>query len=107
MDETKLKVNGKQVYIWAAMDVETRVTLSRRGLETYLFLNKARKKCLNRAKLITDNVQTRATDIRRKKLYGAVVWIVEENNKIVLQQYQCKESYSGIKGWKNVCGVLR
>ena len=59
VDETKLKVNGKQVYIWVAMDVETReilevrVTLSR-SRQACLFLSKVRKKCLNRAKLITD-----------------------------------------------------
>lgn len=60
VDETKLKVNGRQVYIWVAMDVKTReilevrVALSRSSLETYFFLSKVRKKCLNRARLITD-----------------------------------------------------
>ena len=60
VDETKLKVNGKQVYVWVAIDIETkevlgvRASLSRSSLEAYLFLSQVRKKCLNRARLITD-----------------------------------------------------
>jgi len=60
VDETKLKVRGKQVYVWVAMDVETkeilgvRASLSRSSLEAYFFLSSIRKKCLNRPRLITD-----------------------------------------------------
>ena len=60
VDETKLKVNGKQVYIWTAVDVKTkeilgvRVTTGRSSLEAYLFLSSVRGKCTNKAKLYTD-----------------------------------------------------
>ena len=55
-----LKVNGRQVYVWAAIDRKTgevlavRVSLGRSSLEAYLFLSTVRKKCVNRARLITD-----------------------------------------------------
>jgi len=67
--ETKLKVNGKQVYVWAAIDIKTkevlgiRASLSRSSLEAYLFLSQVRKKCLNRARLITQSLSL-ATDMQ-------------------------------------------
>lgn len=60
VDETKLKVNGKHVYGWAAMHIETKeilavkATVSRSSLEAYLFMRKVKSKCVNRARLLTD-----------------------------------------------------
>ena len=60
VDETKLRVKGKYVYVWVAMDIKTReviavrVSLSRSSLEAYFFLSNVRRRCLNRARLITD-----------------------------------------------------
>jgi transposase-like protein len=60
VDETKCKLNGKQVYVWAAIDVETKevlatnVTKGRSSLEAYLFLKKVLKTCLNKPKVLVD-----------------------------------------------------
>ena len=60
VDETKLKVNGRHVYVWIAIDVKTKeiitvsVSIGRSSFDAYLFLKSVRGKCLNRAKLYTD-----------------------------------------------------
>jgi len=60
VDETKLKVNGRLVIIYGAVDVETeeilaiRVTPDRSELQTYLFMREVKKKCIGRTKVLTD-----------------------------------------------------
>jgi transposase-like protein len=60
LDETKVKLEGKQVYLWTAVDVDTKevimVYLSRTrcGLDTYSFLKKVLRFCLNKPLAIGD-----------------------------------------------------
>jgi len=60
IDETKVKVNGKQCYIWAVIDVETKeilstlVTFSRSHIDTMTIMKKALKFCSNKPLVLTD-----------------------------------------------------
>ena len=60
LDETKVKLEGKQVYLWTAVDVDTKeviaVHLSRTrcGLDTYSFLKKVLRFCDNKPLVIGD-----------------------------------------------------
>jgi len=60
IDETKLKVNGKHVFVWAAIDVDTRELLAvcasyqRSSLNSYMFLRKVLKACANRPLILVD-----------------------------------------------------
>lgn len=60
IDETKLKVDGKHIYLWAAIDVDTReilavhVSSARCHLDTYISLRKVLKKCRNKPFVIVD-----------------------------------------------------
>jgi len=60
IDETKVKLEGKQVYLWTAVDVDTKeviaVYLSRTrcGLDTYSFLKKVLRFCSNKPLVIGD-----------------------------------------------------
>lgn len=60
VDETKLKVNGIQVYVWGCIDVKTReilgikVTRGRSYLEAYLFLREVLQSCTNKPTALTD-----------------------------------------------------
>ena len=82
MDETKPKVNGKQVYIRAAMDVEAReilearVTLSRSCLERCLFLSTDKGPWYN---------ARTCRMFKKEKLHRPTVWAAEEENQGVFQ----------------------
>jgi len=60
VNETKLKVKGQEVYVWAAIDVETKELLAidasyqRSALNAYIFLKKALKKCSNKPLVLVD-----------------------------------------------------
>mgnify|MGYP001125538431 CR=1 FL=1 len=60
IDETKVKVNGIQCYVWAVIDVETKeilstlVTFSRSHLDTMTIMKKALKFCTNKPLVLTD-----------------------------------------------------
>ncbi|MGC9075697.1 MAG: DDE-type integrase/transposase/recombinase [Conexivisphaera sp.] len=60
VDETELKVNGRMVYVWAAMDVDTRellameATWSRSSLHALLFLRKVLGRCTNKPLFVAD-----------------------------------------------------
>ena len=50
-----MKVKGQEVYVWAAVDVETiDAPYQRSGLNAYLFLKKALKKCSNKPLVLVD-----------------------------------------------------
>jgi putative transposase len=61
VDETKLKIEGKQVFVWSAIDVErfevltVKATGGRTELETIMFLKEALKYCLNRPLVLVDH----------------------------------------------------
>ena len=54
VDETKTKLNGEWLYMWAAIDVDAKEILAiyaswqRPGLNAYIFLKKALKACSNK-----------------------------------------------------------
>ena len=60
IDETKIKLNGKWYYLWAAIDVHTReilavhLTSSRSSLDALIFLQKVLKSCKNKPKVYVD-----------------------------------------------------
>ncbi|MGC9189555.1 MAG: DDE-type integrase/transposase/recombinase [Conexivisphaera sp.] len=60
VDETELKVNGRIVYVWAAMDINTRELLaveamwSRSSLQALLFLRKVLGRCTNKPLFVAD-----------------------------------------------------
>ena len=60
MDETKLKINGRQVYVWAAIDVDTRELLAvyasyyRSNINTLVFLRKVLETCTNKPVILVD-----------------------------------------------------
>ena len=60
VDETELKVNGRIVYVWAAMDIDTRellameATWSRSAIHALLFLRKVLGRCTNRPTFVVD-----------------------------------------------------
>jgi len=62
IDETKIKINGKQAFLWAAIDVENRELLGievswlRNGAHAKWFIEDVLKKCKNKkkVKIITD-----------------------------------------------------
>jgi putative transposase len=60
IDETKVKVNGKYVWVWAVIDVETkeilstRVTAGRTFLDVTLVMHQALAYCKNKPVVITD-----------------------------------------------------
>ena len=60
IDETKLKVNGRQAFVWAAIDVESRELLAiyasyqRSSLNSYVFLRKVLKACTNKPLVLVD-----------------------------------------------------
>lgn len=60
VDETKLKRNGEQLYIWAAIDVEAkeilafRASWTRSNLDALLFLQDVLKLCTNKPLILVD-----------------------------------------------------
>jgi len=60
VDETKLKVNGSQVFIWAAVDVDSREVLAvdvswqRSSMNAEHVLKKALRSCLNKPLILVD-----------------------------------------------------
>jgi len=60
IDETKLKINGRQVYVWAAIDVETKELLAvyasyyRSNINTLVFLKKVLDTCSNKPLVLVD-----------------------------------------------------
>ena len=60
IDETKLKIRGRQVYVWAAMDVETKELLAvyasyyRSHINTLVFLKKVLGTCTNKPVVLVD-----------------------------------------------------
>lgn len=60
VDETKLEVNGTEVYVWVPVDCKIRevlyvdVTSSRSSLDALLFLREVLQRCYNRPLLRAD-----------------------------------------------------
>ena len=60
IDETKLKINGRQVYVWAAIDTDTRELLAvyssyyRSSINTLVFLRRVLDACTNRPVVLVD-----------------------------------------------------
>ena len=60
IDETKTKLNGEWLYIWAAIDVDTKEILAiyaswqRSSLNAYIFIRKVLKACLNKPLILID-----------------------------------------------------
>jgi len=61
IDETKLKINGKHVFIWSAVDPRTKenlgiaVTKTRNAEDAYNFLRKVLKSCINMPTILVDH----------------------------------------------------
>jgi transposase-like protein len=64
VDETELKVNGDTVYVWAAVDYDTRellaikATKGRSAFDAMLFLKEVLKKCTNQRSSLTEVLGT-------------------------------------------------
>ena len=60
IDETKLKIEELQVFVWVAVDVDTREVLTvqlsrgRSSLDAYLFLRRVLKYCENKPEFVVD-----------------------------------------------------
>jgi len=60
IDETKIKLEKKQIFIWAAIDVDTRECLAvwasegRGSFEAYVFLKDVLKYCENKPEVVVD-----------------------------------------------------
>ncbi|MGC8847615.1 MAG: DDE-type integrase/transposase/recombinase [Conexivisphaera sp.] len=60
VDETELKVNGRIVYVWAAMDLDTRellaleATRSKSAMHAFLFLGRVLGRCINTPLFVVD-----------------------------------------------------
>jgi len=60
IDETKAKLNGERLYLWAAMDVDAEEILAvyaswqRLGLNAYIFLQMALGACANKPLILVD-----------------------------------------------------
>ena len=60
MDETKLKINGRQVFVWAAMDTDTRELLAvytsyyRSSINSLVFIKRVMQTCTNRPVVLVD-----------------------------------------------------
>ena len=60
IDETKLKIHGRQVFVWAAVDVDTRELLAvyasyyRSNINTMIFLRRVLDTCTNRPVVLVD-----------------------------------------------------
>jgi putative transposase len=60
MDETKLKISGRQVFVWAAIDVETKELLAvyvsyyRSHVNTIVFLKRVLDTCVNKPVVLVD-----------------------------------------------------
>jgi len=60
VDETKLKLKGEQLYVWAAIDVKTRevlacrVSWTRSIMQAEVFLRKALEACTNKPLILVD-----------------------------------------------------
>ena len=60
MDETKLKLQGREVFIWAAIDIDTKELLSlyasyqRSSINTMIFVRKVLDACTNRPVVLVD-----------------------------------------------------
>jgi transposase-like protein len=71
VDETCLRVQGKEVWLWAAIDVETmefvayHVSLYRNGLECSAFLRKVLRMCTNKPLVLTDGGRWYEWPLRR------------------------------------------
>jgi Transposase and inactivated derivatives len=60
MDETKLKLQGRDIFIWAAIDIDTKELLSiyasyqRSSINTMIFVRKVLNTCTNRPVVLVD-----------------------------------------------------
>jgi len=60
MDETKLKIHGRQVYVWAAIDVDTKELLAvyasyyRSHINTIVFVRRVLDTCVNKPVVLVD-----------------------------------------------------
>jgi transposase-like protein len=60
IDETKLKIRGRQVFVWAAIDTDTRELLSvyasyyRSNINTLVFLKRVLETCTNKPVVLVD-----------------------------------------------------
>jgi transposase-like protein len=61
VDEAKAKLNGERLYLWAAIDVDTKEVLAiyaswqRSGLNAYIFVRKVLRACLNKPLILVDD----------------------------------------------------
>jgi len=74
VDETKLKINGKQYILWAAIDVQTYevlgvwITKGRASIEAYSFLKYVLSKCENKPKILVDGGPWYVPALKRLKV---------------------------------------
>ena len=60
IDETKIKLENKQIFVWAAIDVDTRECLAiwasggRTSFHAYVFLREVLKHCENKPEIVVD-----------------------------------------------------
>ncbi|MFQ6134859.1 MAG: DDE-type integrase/transposase/recombinase [Nitrososphaerales archaeon] len=60
VDETKLKEDGCQLFVWAAIDVDTKellavyVSYQRSSLNTYLFMRRVLARCVGKPTVLVD-----------------------------------------------------
>jgi len=60
IDETKLKIKGRQVFVWAALDIDTRELLAvyasyyRSNINTLVFLKRVLSTCTNKPVVLVD-----------------------------------------------------
>ena len=66
IDETKIKLEKKLIFVWAAIDVDTKECLavwaseSRGSFEAYVFLKEVLKYCENKPEIVVDSIYTKA-----------------------------------------------
>lgn len=87
VDETKIKINGRQHLLWAAIDINTWevlgvwITQGRCSLEAYSFLKQVLKKCDNDPKILVDGIHQHS--IITCRLGTCSLWITKSNRAMV------------------------
>lgn len=117
VDETKLKLHGRQIYVWAAIDIKTKeilaidVTKGRSSLDTLLFIKKVLLTCTNKPIIHVDGGPWYPWGIRRagaiyKRTRGGVRNLIEQWFKLLksrtLMFYNNVPAKTVRKGFKNV-----
>jgi len=105
MDETKLKIRGRQVFVWAAIDADTRELLAvyasyyRSHISTLAFLKRVLSTCTNRPVVLVDGgravvplasgpdgYQMAPHHLRGEELHRTLLQDHEGEDEAVLQQ---------------------